>query len=179
MPTIVLCGFKPVQRLEQYFRPSVLLKGEKLYATRRVYDVKETDGLVVRARCHSQQGKQLYIVSLLPRKAECNVLEGSCDCRYGMAGNCKHCAAVAVYMNRKEEAPCTFQPQRRHQERRFCISSSTAHNILRSRKTPGNWLTLSRTHRYYTQAQLLMFICNLEECFFIYTEKNNIILLYE
>ncbi|KAH8033529.1 hypothetical protein HPB51_013606 [Rhipicephalus microplus] len=78
MPTIVLCGFKPVQRLEQYFRPSVLLKGEKLYATRRVYDVKETDGLVVRARCHSQQGKQLYIVSLLVFKFLTTLNQHSC-----------------------------------------------------------------------------------------------------
>lgn len=64
MSKIVLCGFKPVQRLEEYFRQSVLLKGEKLYDAGHVYDVKETDGVVVSARCHSQQGKQLYVVSL-------------------------------------------------------------------------------------------------------------------
>lgn len=33
------------------------------------------------------------------------------DCRYGAAGNWKHCAAVAVYMNRKEVESCTSQPQ--------------------------------------------------------------------
>lgn len=37
-------------------------------------------------------------------------------------------------------------------------------------------LTLSKTHRYYTQVQLLMFICNVQECFFfVYTQKQNII----
>lgn len=36
-------------------------------------------------------------------------------------------------------------------------------------------LTLSKTHKYYTQVQLLMYVCNLEVCFFfVYTSKQSV-----
>ncbi|XP_077525627.1 uncharacterized protein LOC144166440 [Haemaphysalis longicornis] len=36
-------------------------------------------------------------------------------------------------------------------------------------------LTLSKTHKYYTQVQLLMYVCNLELCFFfVYTSKQSV-----
>lgn len=62
------------------------------------------------ALLHIFTSTHIYFFSLRSAKSE-EVIGGSCDCRYGAAGNCKHCAAVAVFVNRHEDESCTSQRQ--------------------------------------------------------------------
>ncbi|XP_075550378.1 uncharacterized protein LOC142584079 [Dermacentor variabilis] len=111
MAQVLLCGFKPISRLDGWIRPAIRRKGEKLYAAGHVNSVKEIAGVTVLAKCHSQQGKHNYSVSLDLNKADRALSGGSCTCRYGASGNCKHCAAVAIYINECEDVSTTSQPQ--------------------------------------------------------------------
>lgn len=44
-------------------------------------------------------------------KIDREVLGDSCDCRCGAAGNCKHCAAIAGFVNKHEDESCTSKLQ--------------------------------------------------------------------
>nr|XP_050034009.1 uncharacterized protein LOC126530763 [Dermacentor andersoni]XP_050039166.1 uncharacterized protein LOC126536286 isoform X2 [Dermacentor andersoni] len=111
MSRVLHCGFKSVDGLDQHFRPSILRKGRRLFENNHVYGVREVDETDVSAKCLSQQSKHMYEVGLKltmqPRKIE----SGVCTCRYGSMGNCKHCAAVAFYLNDFNHASCTSAPQ--------------------------------------------------------------------
>ncbi|XP_072145739.1 uncharacterized protein [Dermacentor andersoni] len=111
MAQVLLCGFKPISKLDGWIRPAIRRKGEKLYAAGHVNSVKEIAGVTVLAKCHSQQGKHNYSVSLDLNKADRALSGGSCTCRYGASGNCKHCAAVVIYINESEDVSTTSQPQ--------------------------------------------------------------------
>ncbi|XP_075547109.1 uncharacterized protein LOC142580148 isoform X2 [Dermacentor variabilis] len=111
MSRVLHCDFKSVDGLDQHFRPSILRKGRRLFENNHVYGVREVDETDVSAKCLSQQSKHMYEVGLKltmqPRKIE----SGVCTCRYGSMGNCKHCAAVAFYLNEFNHASCTSAPQ--------------------------------------------------------------------
>nr|XP_054923075.1 uncharacterized protein LOC129382871 [Dermacentor andersoni] len=128
-------------------------QGEKLYAARHVNSVKEIAGVTVLAKCHSQQGKHNYSVSLDLNKADRALSGGSCTCQYGASGNCKHFAAVVIYINESEDVSTTSQPQQWHRERRVRITCSMAHTILRTRKAPADLVnTLLRTTSISSEA---------------------------
>lgn len=64
MSQVLHCGFSPDAGLEKYFRPSALSLLYKLWEASHVESLCEVDGINVFAKCHSQQGKQYYSVSL-------------------------------------------------------------------------------------------------------------------
>lgn len=111
MSRVLHCGFKSVDGLDRYFRPSILRKGRRLYDNKHVYGVQEVDGTELSARCLSQQGKHVYEIGLKLTVQPRTIESGQCSCRYGSAGNCKHCAAVAFFLNNFDHASCTSQPQ--------------------------------------------------------------------
>lgn len=69
MAQIVFAGFRPIKGIDDYFHGAALTSGDKLYAASHVACVK--DGVDVHAKCHSQQGKQVYDVILHVSKAYC------------------------------------------------------------------------------------------------------------
>ncbi|XP_049526530.1 uncharacterized protein LOC119457939 isoform X2 [Dermacentor silvarum] len=111
MSRVLFCGFKPISYIENYFRAPILEKGEKLYVAGHVYDVKETDGTDLRAKCHSQQRKEVYDVSLQLTRPGREISAGRCSCRYGARGDCKHCAALAIFVVRYEDRSSTTGPK--------------------------------------------------------------------
>lgn len=50
-----------------------------------------------------------YFTQLGPNRA---FEVGHCTCKAGVTGNCKHVAALVVYVNEFEEASCTNQQQK-------------------------------------------------------------------
>ncbi|KAG0422550.1 hypothetical protein HPB47_001637 [Ixodes persulcatus] len=76
-----------------------------------VYGVREENGTDIAAKCHSQQGKHVYDVTLQLTQDSRKVVAGSCTCRYGVLGECKHSAAVVHYINKHEVSACTSVPQ--------------------------------------------------------------------
>ncbi|XP_077502566.1 uncharacterized protein LOC144113400 isoform X1 [Amblyomma americanum] len=112
MSQVVLAGFRPIKGTEEYFHPASLTSGKKLYDAGHVSFVTEVDGVNVRAKCRSQQGKQVYDVSLHINKNDRELQAGLCSCRYGAAGSCKHCAAVALHVNMHDDISCTSERQR-------------------------------------------------------------------
>lgn len=57
--------------------------------------------------------KSLIIIVLLAQlnPQSRKIITGSCTCRYGVLGECKHSAAVVHYVNKHEVAACTSLPQ--------------------------------------------------------------------
>nr|XP_054920619.1 uncharacterized protein LOC126517764 [Dermacentor andersoni] len=111
MSVVLHCGFKAIENLEAHFRPSTLEKGRQLYDNNHVYRVREVNGTDISAKCLSQQSKQAYDVELQLSIAPRTILKGTCTCRYGALGDCKHCAAVVFYTNLHEDVSCTSGPQ--------------------------------------------------------------------
>ncbi|KAH6923568.1 hypothetical protein HPB50_002298 [Hyalomma asiaticum] len=111
MSQILLAGFRPIKGISEHFHNAALTSGEKLYAASHVLDVKEVDGLDVHAKCRSQPGRQVYEVILHLDKDSRQLQGGRCNCRYGAAGTYEHCAAVALYVTRYEDASCSTQRQ--------------------------------------------------------------------
>uniref|UniRef100_A0A224Y8I6 SWIM-type domain-containing protein n=1 Tax=Rhipicephalus zambeziensis TaxID=60191 RepID=A0A224Y8I6_9ACAR len=112
MSQILFAGFRPIKEIGDYFHGAASKSGDKLHTASHVRDVKEVDGLDVHAKCRSQQGKQLYEVILHLDKDSRQLRGGYCSCRYGAAGTCKHCTAVALYITRHEDVSCTTQRQK-------------------------------------------------------------------
>ncbi|XP_075560580.1 uncharacterized protein LOC142592791 [Dermacentor variabilis] len=111
MSVVLHCGFKAIENVEAHFRPSTLEKGRQLYDNNHVYRVREVNGTDISAKCLSQQSKQAYDVELQLSIAPRTVLKGTCTCRYGALGDCKHCAAVVFYIKLHEDVSCTSGPQ--------------------------------------------------------------------
>ncbi|KAG0432858.1 hypothetical protein HPB47_020437 [Ixodes persulcatus] len=84
-----------------------LEKGHRLFENNHVYAVREEDGVDIAAKCHSQQGKHVYDVTIQLNPQSRKIIAGSCTCRYGVLGECKHSAAVVHYVNKHEVAACT------------------------------------------------------------------------
>ncbi|KAL1481552.1 hypothetical protein MTO96_034389 [Rhipicephalus appendiculatus] len=64
MLRVVQCGFKPVEGLDDYFRPSLLRKGRRLLDNNHVFGVREVDETAISAKCLSEQSKHAYEVHL-------------------------------------------------------------------------------------------------------------------
>ncbi|KAL1475030.1 hypothetical protein MTO96_037587 [Rhipicephalus appendiculatus] len=64
MLRVVQCGFKPVEGLDDYFRPSLLRKGRRLLDNNHVLGVREVDETAISAKCLSEQSKHAYEVHL-------------------------------------------------------------------------------------------------------------------
>ncbi|KAH6931868.1 hypothetical protein HPB50_001211 [Hyalomma asiaticum] len=110
MAVVLYCGFKAIEDIETYFRAPTLEKGRRLYGNSHVYGVKEVDGGEISAKCLSQQSKHAYDVELHLSITPRQIVGGRCSCRYGALGDCKHCAAVAFYINLHVDASCTSGP---------------------------------------------------------------------
>ncbi|KAM7281805.1 uncharacterized protein ISCGN_016724 [Ixodes scapularis] len=110
-PVILFCGFKPIQDIGNFYRDQALEKGKRLFQNNHVYGVREENGTDIAAKCHSQQGKHVYDVTLQLIQDSRKVVAGSCTCRYGVLGECKHSAAVVHYINTHEVSACTSVPQ--------------------------------------------------------------------
>lgn len=63
-PVILFCGFKPIQDIGNFYRDQALEKGKRLFQNNHVYGVREENGTDIAAKCHSQQGKHVYDVTL-------------------------------------------------------------------------------------------------------------------
>ncbi|XP_075535091.1 uncharacterized protein LOC142570610 [Dermacentor variabilis] len=102
VPILILAGFRELQDLDRFFRGKNLEKGRLLFQAGHVYDVRElldSHGSEVTGRCIPQ--------TKINAPARCvklsigdnrQIVAGSCDCRAGVAGKCKHAAAVALYV---------------------------------------------------------------------------------
>ncbi|CAN7940140.1 unnamed protein product [Ixodes hexagonus] len=110
-PIVLFCGFKPINGLRDYLREQGLRKGQKLLESKHVYATKETYGRDISAKCHSQQGKHVYSITIELNPVSREIVCSTCDCRYGALGDCKHAAAVALFVNDDEAAACTSLPQ--------------------------------------------------------------------
>ncbi|KAL1486334.1 hypothetical protein MTO96_009318 [Rhipicephalus appendiculatus] len=64
MLRVVQCGFKPVEGLDDYFRPSLLRKRRRLLDNNHVFGVREVDETAISAKCLSEQSKHAYEVHL-------------------------------------------------------------------------------------------------------------------
>ncbi|KAM7289587.1 hypothetical protein ISCGN_029716 [Ixodes scapularis] len=102
VPVVITTGFKAVKNPESFFRGANLTKGKLFYDSGHVYDVKEVyyDKKVdVSARCTPQtklNAPAKYIEVQLSEDR--TIVAAKCDCQAGVAGKCKHAAAVAVYL---------------------------------------------------------------------------------
>ncbi|XP_049514038.1 uncharacterized protein LOC119466117 [Dermacentor silvarum] len=83
MSRVLHCGFKPVHRLDEYFRPSLLRKGRRLLDNNHVFGVREVDGSEISAKCLSEQSKHVYQVDLKLTTEPRTIESGKCTCRYG------------------------------------------------------------------------------------------------
>ncbi|CAN7999424.1 unnamed protein product [Ixodes hexagonus] len=110
-PVVLFCGFKAIEDIGSFFRDQALEKGNRLFENNHVYAVREEDGTDIAAKCHSQQGKHVYDVTIRLNPQSRKIIAGSCTCRYGVLGECKHSAAVVHHINEHETAACTSLPQ--------------------------------------------------------------------
>ncbi|KAM7288157.1 putative nuclease HARBI1 isoform X1 [Ixodes scapularis] len=110
-PLVLFCGFRDIEDVGSFFRDQALEKGYRLFENSHVYAVREEDGVDIAAKCHSQQGKHVHDVTIRLNPQSRKIIAGSCTCRYGVLGECKHSAAVVHYVNKHEVAACTSLPQ--------------------------------------------------------------------
>ncbi|XP_077498511.1 uncharacterized protein LOC144109562 [Amblyomma americanum] len=102
VPILILAGFRELHDLDSFFRGKNLQKGRLLFEAGHVYEVRElldSQGSEVTARCIPQTKinapARCVKLSIDGRR---RIFAGSCDCRAGIAGKCKHAAAVALYI---------------------------------------------------------------------------------
>ncbi|KAM7296494.1 uncharacterized protein ISCGN_021652 [Ixodes scapularis] len=110
-PLVLFCGFRDTEDIGSFFRDQALEKGYRLFKNNHVYAVREEDGVDIAAKCHSQQGKHVYDVTIRLNPQSRKIIAGSCTCRYGVLSECKHSAAVVHYVNKHAVATCTSLPQ--------------------------------------------------------------------
>ncbi|KAK8762908.1 hypothetical protein V5799_034485 [Amblyomma americanum] len=101
VPILILAGFRELHDLDSFFRGKNLQKGRLLFEAGHVYEVRElldSQGSEVTARCIPQTKinapARCVKLSIDGRR---RIFAGSCDCRAGIAGKCKHAAAVALH----------------------------------------------------------------------------------
>ncbi|XP_040072767.1 uncharacterized protein LOC120844851 isoform X2 [Ixodes scapularis] len=86
-PLVLFCGFRDIEDVGSFFRDQALEKGHRLFENNHVYAVREEDGVDITAKCHSQQGKHVYDVTIRLNPQSRKIITGSCTCRYGVLGN--------------------------------------------------------------------------------------------
>ncbi|XP_029851665.2 uncharacterized protein LOC115333183 [Ixodes scapularis] len=136
VPVVITTGFKAVQDPESFFRGANLVKGQLLYESGHVYEVREVHydtHVEITARCTPQTklnaaGKHIE----LQLDKDRTIVLAKCDCRAGVAGKCKHAAAVAVYLERDAATSKTSCP------RSWGIPSSKKAYPKFSRVTPNS-----------------------------------------
>ncbi|KAH9376116.1 hypothetical protein HPB48_012827 [Haemaphysalis longicornis] len=102
---VLRAGFRNINA-GSTFRDSTMTKGEKLYASRHVFDVNErvsAASSLLSARCVRQANvsQEAYSIRM---KLDDNrkITEAHCTCKGGTSGTCKHAAAVVVYVNKED-----------------------------------------------------------------------------
>ncbi|KAH9379710.1 hypothetical protein HPB48_009117 [Haemaphysalis longicornis] len=107
------CGFLPLENCELFFREATLKKGKLL--VKHVFAVEkliQADEHQLNAKCVSQvQDNVVYDVRLKIYAHTRSVASGTCSCKAGITGRCKHAAAVCADVNEATDETCTSRPQ--------------------------------------------------------------------
>lgn len=108
----IYCGFTKLQGIHSFFRASNIEKGRKLLESKHVYNVKEVSepDTTITGKCVAQTSRHSYDISIRV-ESERTVPSATCGCKGGIGGQCKHAAAVALYVNSDPVQSCTDRPQ--------------------------------------------------------------------
>ncbi len=118
-------GFQKITVSEGHFRKKTLEKGKNIVQAGHVGGVSEEDSLVnVEERrttgqvqilgsvAHSTSVKEApYHVEFKLNPQDRSVIEAHCSCVAGLSGNCKHCAALFIFINTERTTGCADQSQ--------------------------------------------------------------------
>jgi len=113
-PTITIkCGFALVI-CEHYFRKKMLENGQELVKAEHIFDVKEergSTGALLHAKCvRATTIKEFWNVEIEIDQNR-RVVSGHCQCFAGISGQCKHGAALCLYINKEQISSSTSKKQ--------------------------------------------------------------------
>ncbi|OXA41640.1 hypothetical protein Fcan01_23880 [Folsomia candida] len=113
--TTLFCGFSSIN-VDNLFRASTLKKGQLLFEGKHVHQVSEQIGhdntSDITSKCTPQAWTSPLPYNINIRVDENpKILTGSCTCKAGIIGKCKHVAATVALINSDATESCTSKPQ--------------------------------------------------------------------